>query len=290
MAKACFILGLAVTCVTLILAFGSPPASWIAGTAALAATMALFAWAIFRVNSGFWIETLWRSRRFPGAVALTFDDGPDASFTPRVLHILAENQVPATFFVVGKRAERHPELIRRAHDMGHVIGNHTHTHSLRFHFRHGSGLRREIGACNDAIRSAIGLEPRLFRSPQGLKTPALGDVLRERTMEAIGWQVRGMDYLLRDPERIARRIIKGAVGGGVLLLHDGGGLQGSMDRSATIRALPLVIEGLRARGFTFVRVDQLFGVAAYRSERAERESPGPRLRLGHLGAQRGAPG
>ena len=223
-------------------------------------------------------------------MALTFDDGPDASFTPRVLHILAEKQVPATFFVVGERAERHPELIRRAHDMGHAIGNHSHTHSLRFHFRHGNGLRREIGACNDAIRSAIGLEPRLFRSPQGLKTPALGDVLRERGMAAIGWQVRGMDYLLRDPERIARRIVEGAVDGGVLLLHDGGGFQGSMDRSATIRALPLVIDGLRARGFTFLRVDQLFGVAAYHPERAGREAPGPVGRLARLGARPGAPG
>jgi peptidoglycan/xylan/chitin deacetylase (PgdA/CDA1 family) len=290
MAKACVILGLAAICATFSFAFVSPPASWIAGTTTLVATTALFTWAMCRVNSGFWIETLWQSRRLSRAVALTFDDGPDASFTPRVLDILAEKQVPATFFVVGERAERYPELIRRAHDMGHVIGNHSHTHTLRFHFLHGRGLRREIGACNEAIRSAIGLEPRLFRSPQGLKTPALGDVLRERGMAAIGWQVRGMDYLFRDPERIARRIVEGAVDGGVLLLHDGGGLQGSMDRSATIRALPLVIDGLRARGFTFLRVDQLFGVAAYRSECAGREPRGPVGRLARLETRPGALG
>jgi peptidoglycan-N-acetylglucosamine deacetylase len=290
MAKARFILSLAAICTIFSFAFAPPPASWIVGTATLVATIALFAWAMSRVNSSFWIETLWHSRRPSRAVALTFDDGPDASFTPRVLHILAEKQVPATFFVVGERAERHPELIRRAHDMGHVIGNHSHTHSLRFHFRHRSGLRREIGACNDAIRAVIGLEPRLFRSPQGLKTPALGDVLRERGMTAIGWQVRGMDYLFRDPGRIARRIVEGAVDGGVLLLHDGGGLQGSTDRSATIRALPQVIDGLRARGFTFLRVDQLFGVAAYRPECAGREPPGPVGRLARRETRPGAPG
>jgi peptidoglycan-N-acetylglucosamine deacetylase len=290
MAKACSILSLAFIGTAVSLAFAPPPASGIAAAAILVIAAALFLWAIFRVNSDFWIETLWRSCRSSKAVALTFDDGPDPSFTPRVLKILAEKQVPATFFVVGARAERHPELIRRAHDMGHAIGNHSHTHSLRFHFHHGSGLRREIGACNDAIRSVIGLEPRLFRSPQGLKTPALGDVLRQLGMAAIGWQVRGMDYLFRDPERIARRIVEGAVDGGVLLLHDGGGLQGSMDRSATIRALPMVIDGLRARGFTFLRVDQLFGVAAYHSERAGRESPDPHLRLGHLGTRPGTPG
>jgi peptidoglycan/xylan/chitin deacetylase (PgdA/CDA1 family) len=269
MGKFCFILALSFAFAGASLAFLTSPVSWIAAGSTLATAAALLAWAIFRVNSSFWIETHWRARRPSRAVALTFDDGPDECFTARVLDILAEKGVPATFFVVGERVERHPELIRRAHDLGHAIGNHTHTHSLRFHFRHGNGFRREIAACNDAIRSVIGLEPRLFRSPQGLKTPALADALREHGMVAIGWQTRGMDYVLRDPERIARRIVDGAVAGGVLLLHDGGGLQGSVDRSATVHALPMVIDGLRARGFTFVRADQLFAVPAYRTDRAE---------------------
>jgi peptidoglycan-N-acetylglucosamine deacetylase len=275
MGKAYLIVGLAVTSAGLALMLVPRPASWIvAGSIALGVT-ALFTWAIVRANSGFWIETLWRAPGATRAVALTFDDGPDVCFTPRVLDILAEKRVTATFFVVGERAERHPELIRRAHAMGHAIGNHSHTHSLRFHFRHERGMRREIGGCNRAIRSAIGLEPRLFRSPQGLKTPALGDALREFGMAAVGWQVRGMDYWHRDPDRIARRIVERAVDGGVVLLHDGGGFQGSWDRSATLRALPLVIDGLRARGFTFLRVDELFDVAAYQvaGVRAGREYP-----------------
>jgi chitin deacetylase len=91
----------------------------------------------------------------------------------------------------------------------------------------------------------------------------MGDVLREYGMAVVGWQARGMDYWLQDPERIARRIVEGAVDGGVLMLHDGGGFQGGSDRSATVRALPLVIDGLRARGFTFRRLDELFHVPAY---------------------------
>lgn len=269
MAKACFILIIASICVVLGLAFVPLPASLIVGSGTLLGTTALFAWTIARVNSSFWIHTLWRSDRQPRAIALTFDDGPDVRFTPRVLDILAEKRVPATFFVVGQRAISHPDLLRRVHEMGHVIGNHSHTHSLLFHFRRKSGLRREIGACNQAIRAAIGLEPRLFRAPQGLKTPPLGDILSECAMTPIGWQTRGMDYVIRDPARIARRIVRGAVDGAVLLLHDGGGLQGSKDRSATLVALPLVIEGLRNRGFTFLTVDQLFGVDAYHGQCAE---------------------
>jgi peptidoglycan/xylan/chitin deacetylase (PgdA/CDA1 family) len=279
MAKACFILFVASVCVVLGLAFVSSPTSWIVGAGTLMGTTALFAWTIARVNSSFWIHTLWRSDQNPRAVALTFDDGPDVQFTPRVLDILAEKRVQATFFVVGQRATSHPDLLRRAHKMGHVIGNHTHTHSLLFHLFHWSGLRREIGACNQAIRAAIGLEPRLFRAPQGVKTPALGDVLSEFGMTPIGWQMRGMDYVIRDPERIARRIVQGAAGGAVLLLHDGGGLQGSTDRSATLVALPLVIEGLKRRGFTFLTVDQLFGVEAYHGKCAETDSCGTDVRL-----------
>jgi peptidoglycan-N-acetylglucosamine deacetylase len=273
MVKACLILGLTVTGAGLGLVLLPAPASWIVAVGLTIGVTALFTWAIGRVNSSFWIETLCRAPGASRAVALTFDDGPDVCFTPRILDILAEKRVTATFFVVGARAERHPELVRRAHDMGHAIGNHSHTHSLRFHFHHGRGVRSEIDACNRVIHSAIGLEPRLFRSPQGLKTPALGDALREHGMAAVGWQVRGMDYWLRDPARIARRLVQRALDGGVLLLHDGGGFQGGRDRSATIRALPLVIDGLRARGFAFVRVDQLFDVAAYQVATAGREHP-----------------
>ena len=166
MGKAHLIIGFALTGAALGLALLPSPVSWIVAAGIVVGVAALFAWAIFWVTSGFWIETLWRARRASRAVALTFDDGPDVCFTPRVLDVLAEKRVTATFFVVGERAERHPELIRRAHDMGHAIGNHSHTHSLRFHFRHERGMRVEIGACNRVIRSAIGLEPRLFRSPR----------------------------------------------------------------------------------------------------------------------------
>jgi len=275
MGKAYSIFGLSVTAAALALVLLPAPASWIVAASIAVGVATLFTWTIVRANSPFWIETLWRAPGASTAVALTFDDGPDVCFTPQILDILAEKRVTATFFVVGERAARHPELIRRAHAEGHAIGSHSHTHSLRFHFRHERGMRSEIGACNRVIRATIGREPRLFRAPQGLKTPALADVLREYGMAAVGWQVRGMDYWLRDPKRIARRIVGGAVGGGVLMLHDGGGFQGGEDRSATLQALPLVIDGLRARGFTFRRVDELFDVAAYRIDApsTEREYP-----------------
>jgi peptidoglycan/xylan/chitin deacetylase (PgdA/CDA1 family) len=289
--KARLSLGLTAVVAILCLVLLPAPVSWVAAASLVIVVVATFAWTIGRANSTFWTNTLWRAPAAPRGVALTFDDGPDVCFTPQILDILAEKQVRATFFVVGERAERHPELVRRAYDIGHAIGNHSYTHSLRFHFRHERGMRQEIGACNRVIRSLIGREPRLFRSPQGLKTPALSDVLREYGMVAVGWQVRGMDYWLRDPDRIARRLVEKAVDGGVLSLHDGGGFQGGSDRSATLRALPLVIDGLRARGFRIVRLDELFDVAAYQPAGAQagREYPAPEGSLASRGKGAGGP-
>src|SRR5262245_7040298 len=154
MAKAGLVLGLVGLWIVVSLAIAPASMSQTMATAAMTAAAALFTWTVFRVNSSFWSRTLWCAARPMRAVALTFDDGPDPTFTPRVLEILAEKQAPATFFVVGERAARYPELVRRLHDMGHTIGNHSQTHSLRFHFRHRTGLRREIGECNDVIRVA----------------------------------------------------------------------------------------------------------------------------------------
>jgi peptidoglycan/xylan/chitin deacetylase (PgdA/CDA1 family) len=194
MAKALAIKVLALLGVFAALWLGDGPGSWlIAGLIALL-TFALIAWGVFDVNSSLWTPTLWRA---PGvnAVALTFDDGPDLEFTPRVLEILA----------------------------------------------------REIDRCNEAIETAIGKRPRFYRAPHGFKNPALGDVLAKLAMTCVGWQVRGFDAVRSDANSIARRVVRKARAGGILLLHDGSGLQGTRDRSATLNAWPMIIDGLRAR-------------------------------------------
>src|SRR5262249_3037402 len=155
-------LGLSAIGAVLCLVLLPTPASWMVAASLVITVVALFVWTIGRANSTFWMPTLWRAAGARRAVALTLRGGPGGGFTPGVLDILAEQGVKASFLVVGEGGERHPELIRRAHEMGHVIGNHSHTHSLRFHFRHERGMRSEIGTCNRVIRSAIGLEPRLF--------------------------------------------------------------------------------------------------------------------------------
>src|SRR5690606_7328448 len=165
---------------------------------------------VLHPNAGLWAKPLWRAPRDTNAVALTFDDGPDPSATPAIAKILAEHGVRAAFFVIGERARAHPELVAQLHEAGHLVCNHTDTHTMRFHFGLWGAFRRELRACNEAIAAVIGRQPTLFRSPQGHKNPALCDVLREMRMTPIGWQVRGLDAVGGDASAIVRRVLSGA--------------------------------------------------------------------------------
>lgn len=239
------------------------PWSWAGAATVAAAFLGLVGWAVFDVNSSFWARTLWRGTRADKTVALTFDDGPDANFTPQVLAVLREKGVKAAFFCVGERVRQQPELVRQVSEQGHIVGNHSFSHSLWINFGLHRRQRHEVESCNEAIQQAAGVRPHFYRAPFGFKNPALGDVLRKLGMVAIGWQVRGFDAVNGDAARIVTRVVDGVCAGGVITLHDGSGLQGTADRSATLAALPVIIDGLRARGLRIVRLDELLRIEPY---------------------------
>jgi peptidoglycan/xylan/chitin deacetylase (PgdA/CDA1 family) len=184
----------------------------------------------------------------PHCIALTFDDGPDPVYTPKLLDLLREKGVKATFFVVGKRAEQHPEVVRRAWAEGHLIGNHTWSHYPLFCFLMPRRLRTEIERGTESIRRICGFRPRLFRSPVGLRHPLLAPYLQNAGLEYISWRIRTRDTLTANPSVLARRILSKASIGDIILLHDR--LPGGTD--AMLEALPRVIDQLRERGFQFV--------------------------------------
>ncbi len=182
-----------------------------------------------------------------GCVALTFDDGPDPVDTPRLLDLLREKGVKATFFIVGKRAERHPEIVRRAWAEGHLVANHTWSHYSLFCFLTPRRLRAEIERGTESVRRSCGVRPRLFRSPVGLRHPLLAPYLEDAGLEYISWTIRTRDTLTSNSSVLARRMLK-AVSGDIILLHDH--LPGGTD--AMLDVLPHVIDELRERGFQFV--------------------------------------
>lgn len=184
----------------------------------------------------------------PRCLALTFDDGPDPMDTPKLLDLLREKGVKATFFVVGKRADQHPEIVRRAWDEGHLIANHTWSHYPLFCFLMPRGLRNEIERGAESIRRICGFRPRFFRSPVGLRHPLLAPYLQNAGLEYISWRVRTRDTLTSNSSVLARRILSKAASGDIILLHDR--LPGGTN--AMLEALPRVIDELRERGFQFV--------------------------------------
>lgn len=200
-----------------------------------------------------------------GLVALTFDDGPDPRYTPQILDQLDREGIRAAFFVVGSRVAEYPELVREIVARGHVVGNHSYRHGLNFHFSLPKAYHRDLDAFDAAMHDAIGQHCRLFRAPQGFRTPLLADVLRDRKLDCVGWQARGYDSVRSNVDRILQSLVKNLSSGSIVLLHDGGGLGGTEERGATLKTLPLLIEAIRSRGYAFERLDKLLGVEAYSS-------------------------
>jgi peptidoglycan-N-acetylglucosamine deacetylase len=198
-------------------------------------------------------------------LAITFDDGPDPNWTPQILDILKEKNVPATFFVVGMNASRFPEILKREYADGHEIGNHTYTHP-DWDGVSKTQIRWELNLNQRLIESTIGVKSILFRPPYGIdhqpeyaEEVAQLPVAQDMGYLIVGQKIDPHDWQSRDGKQIpAKEIIDGvlrqAEDGNIILFHDGGG-----DRSQTVAALPKVIDALRAQGYEFVSVPDLIG-------------------------------
>jgi peptidoglycan-N-acetylglucosamine deacetylase len=179
-------------------------------------------------------------------VALTFDDGPNPPYTGQILGILARYQVPATFFCVGLQASAHPADIAGMAAAGHGLGNHTWSHPFLPDLTRAQ-LAEQLDRTDEAVsRAASGREPGLFRPPYGSRSPDVLRWLGERGSPIVLWDVDPSDWARPGAVVIAGRVLTQARPGTIILMHDGGG-----DRSQTVTALPLVIEGLLDRGFRF---------------------------------------
>jgi peptidoglycan/xylan/chitin deacetylase (PgdA/CDA1 family) len=181
----------------------------------------------------------------PGVVYLTFDDGPTPAWTPRVLELLARHRAQATFFVVGRQATAHPELVRQAWAAGHGVGNHTWSHRRLTRLGVGA-LEAEVGATSVAIQRATGAPVHCLRPPHGTVDAATAGRARALGLRLVMWDVDSNDWRRPGAGVIAGRVLGRVRSGDVVLLHDGGG-----DRSQTLAALQQVLSSLSARGFRF---------------------------------------
>jgi len=199
--------------------------------------------------------------RHRGEVALTFDDGPNPTASLQVARILDEHDTKGTFFQVGKAIAARPDLVRRLHDDGQLLGNHSYTHDS---WAWLDPWYREMGQTDRAFDRAIGRCPTFYRPPHGQRTPFVRHVADNHRERMVLWDVSAQDWVTKDPRLIARRILAGVRPGSIILLHDGLDGDVSVDRSVLVRALPLILDGLEAKGLKPVRLDQLIGGAASR--------------------------
>jgi peptidoglycan/xylan/chitin deacetylase (PgdA/CDA1 family) len=177
----------------------------------------------------------------PRAYALTFDDGPDPTWTPQLLRLLQAAHVRATFCVVGREVVRHPEIVRAIVKGGHTLCNHSWSHDEQLAGRSAAVIRQELARTQDAVRRAAGVTPRLFRAPGGSWSAALQREARRQGMSPLEWNVDPRDWARPGTAAIVRGVLRGLRPGAVVLLHDGGGR-----RRQTLDAVKVLLVRLRA--------------------------------------------
>lgn len=180
---------------------------------------AIVIWGSFDIGLGYFVNSITHKRTKIKEIALTFDDGP-TEFTPKFLDILKENHIKATFFCIGKQIEKYPDTFKRIISEGHTIGNHTYSHSNKTGFLPASKMVEEIKKCDEVMLKTGNLRTHLYRPPFGVTNPNIAKAIRQTDKKSIGWNVRSLDTITEDENRIYRKVTKRLKPGSIILLHD----------------------------------------------------------------------
>ena len=222
------------------------------GLGAAAALWVGYAWGAHVMT----LAATWRGPALGRRIALTFDDGPDPLWTPRIAEALASRSVHSTFFLVGRRAHAHPSAVRAIVEAGHEIASHGWSHtSLWF-----CGPRRteaEIVRTQERLGELTGTVPRFFRPPWGMVNASLFGALRRARLSCVFWSIQPEGLRARRPHAQAAHVLDRAHAGAIVDLHDADGVPGAPERLAA--ALPAMIDGLRDQGYTLTTVGELLG-------------------------------
>jgi peptidoglycan-N-acetylglucosamine deacetylase len=204
-------------------------------------------------------------------VALTFDDGPDPRYTPGVLELARTEGIKVTFFAIGRKAERYPDLVKQELADGHAVGNHTWDH----HTMSGLSQRQdqsEILDCEQVLDRLLGQRPHLLRPPKGLWSPRTYRAATSLGFPIVLWSIELEHHPGHTPEQLARRAIGLTRPGTIVLAHDGT-TDHPDDRTKTLETLPILVQGLRQKGYRFVTIPELLALSG--ASRQEAVVPHP---------------
>jgi len=207
------------------------------------------------IGSGFHTKTYCSNRlETQKKIAVTFDDGP-SPVTLQILDVLKEYNAKATFFCIGKNIEQHPEILKKTFDCGHLIGNHSYSHSPLIDFSNQAQFTVELEQTDALIEKVIGKKPRFFRPPYGVTTPSMGRALKRSKHRVIGWNIRSFDGRLKSESLIFNRIKSRISPGSIILLHDSG--------QHSVGVLERLLQALREKNYEVVSLEQLLNLKAY---------------------------
>jgi peptidoglycan-N-acetylglucosamine deacetylase len=192
----------------------------------------------------FWLKAFCKGNTKEKVITLTFDDGPDPLVTPGVLDLLNKYGISAAFFVIGKKAEQNPELVRKILEDGHVIGVHSYSHSSSFDLYSIKKMEQDLLKGIEASKNGV-----LFRPPFGITNPTVAKVAKRLGVRVVGWSVRSLDTVIRDPGKVAKRIKRQLHPGAIVLMHD------------TRKDLPVILEDVISfavdKGYRFVGLEEM---------------------------------
>lgn len=217
--------------------------------------LGIISYGSYYVGSNFFMRVICQANTGDKKIALTFDDGPAANYTAGVLDILEKYKVPAAFFCIGNRIHQNETLVNAIRTRGHIIGNHSYSHHWFFDFFTREKMLSDLKNMDEAVQHSMGKKPLLFRPPYGVTTPAMKRVMKEGNYTAVGWNVRSMDTVIKNEQKLFNRVTERIRPGSIILFHD--------TSATTLNALPGIIENALGRGYTFERLDKLLNLPAY---------------------------
>ena len=180
----------------------------------------VLAYGSYFINSHFYIRTICSKKNNNKEIAITFDDGPVKEITPLILDVLKEFDIKAAFFCIGNRIVDNESILKQINNEGHIIGNHSYSHSCYFDFFSSKRMTEELIKTEDIIFQTIGEKVKYFRPPYGVTNPALKKAVNKMNYTAIGWSLRSLDTKNKDYRKILNRVIRKLKPGDIILFHD----------------------------------------------------------------------
>jgi peptidoglycan/xylan/chitin deacetylase (PgdA/CDA1 family) len=208
----------------------------------------------YYIGSGFFIKVICAAATHEKIIAISFDDGPSA-YTPQFLQVLNEHRVKATFFCIGKNIKGNEPVLSAISRQGHLIGNHSFSHDFWFDLLSPKKMKADLQAADEAILAVSGRRPKLFRPPYGVTNPTVKKVIMEGGYIPVGWNVRSMDTVNKDEQKLLRKVVSRIKPGAIFLFHD--------TSPVTLSIIPQFIKQVKDNGYQIVPLDKMLNLQPY---------------------------